>query len=136
MSDTLYYSNYCQHCNALLEFLNKNGYLEKLSFVCVDKRRQDTQGIWYSQQHNGQHVMIPHIVHSVPSLILAENHHLLMGEQIQQHFKPQVQDTEEQRGEGNGEPIEYSQTQLGAQEEGGTSRMLLANSSISGSAYI
>jgi hypothetical protein len=41
-------------------------------------------------------------------------------------------------GNGNGEPVDYSQTQmnLGKVEEGGTNRMFSANSSISGSAYI
>ena len=136
--DTLYYSNYCSHCNSLLEFLNKNGFIDKLSFINIDKRKQDEQGVLYALQHNGKWVLVPHIIHSVPALIVSKNHHLLLGEQIQAHFQSQIQTTTEMAGNGNGEPIEYSQTQmnLGKVEEGGTNRMLSANSSISGSAYI
>ena len=136
MTDTLYYSNYCPHCNKLLEYMNKNGFLDKVSFVCVDKRRQNEQGVWYAQQHNGTNVMIPHIVHSVPSLLCIKNHNLLMGEQIQSYFEPHVQKNQESQGQGNGEPVEFSRVQLGAMEEGGTNRMLTASSSIEGSAYI
>ena len=135
MTDTLYYSNYCPHCNKLLEFMNKNGLLDKVSFVCIDKRRQDNQGVWYAQQYNGQNVMIPHIVHSVPSLLCIKNHNLLMGEQIQSYFEPNLVDKKEKQGEGNGEPLEFSRVQLGAIEDGGSNRMLLANSSIEGSSF-
>jgi|LauGreDrversion2_6_1035139.scaffolds.fasta_scaffold139418_1 hypothetical protein len=136
--DALYYSNYCSHCNSLLEFLNKNGFIDKLSFINIDKRKQDEQGVLYALQHNGKWVLVPHIIHSVPALIVSKNHHLLLGEQIQAHFQSQIQTTTESSGNGNGEPVDYSQTQmnLGKVEEGGTNRMLSANSSISGSAYI
>ena len=36
MTDTLYYSNYCPHCNKLLEFMNKNGLLEKETLLASD----------------------------------------------------------------------------------------------------
>ena len=136
MSDTLYYSNYCPHCNKLLEFMNKNGLLDRVSFVCIDKRRQNEQGVWYAQQYNSQTVMIPHLIHSVPSLLCIKNHNLLMGEQIQAYFEPSITNKQEAQGQGNGEPLEFSVIQLGAVEEGGTNRMLTANSSIEGSAYI
>ena len=136
MTDTLYYSNYCTHCNKLLEYMNKHGLLERVSFVCVDKRRQNEQGVWYAQQYNGSKVMIPHIVHSVPSLLCIKNHNLLMGEQIQAYFEPHIQDKQQEQGQGNGEPMEFSKVQLGAVEDGGTNRMLMASSSIEGSAYI
>jgi hypothetical protein len=115
--------------------MNKNGLLERVSFVCIDKRRQNEQGVWYAQQYNGTNAMIPHIVHSVPSLLCIQNHNLLMGEQIQSYFEPHIKNTQEEQAQGNGEPLEFSKVQLGAMEEGGTNRMLMASSSIEGSAY-
>ena len=131
--DTLYYSNYCPHCTKLLEFMNKNGVLDRVAFVNIDKRKQDAQGIWHAQQQNGKVVMIPHIINSVPALLLIQTHNLLMGEQINAHLQPYIQGQQDGQGQGNGEPLEYSTMQLGAREEGGS--LLLANSSVGGSAY-
>lgn len=132
--DTLYYSNYCPHCSQLLEFMNKNGLLENVAFVNIDKRKQDNSGIWYAQQATGKMVMIPHIVHSVPALLKFQNHNLLMGEQIREYLQPFVQKQQEGQGNGNGEPLEYSTLQLGAREEGGS--LLMASSTIGGSMYV
>ena len=38
MSSILYYSNYCDHCRNLLSILTKSNLLEKIHFLCIDKR--------------------------------------------------------------------------------------------------
>ena len=39
--DTLYYSNYCKHSQRILQFLVKGNLVDKINFMCIDKRQQD-----------------------------------------------------------------------------------------------
>ena len=36
--DIFYYSNYCKHSQRVLQFLVKGGLVDKISFICIDKR--------------------------------------------------------------------------------------------------
>ena len=39
--DILYYSNYCKHSQKLINILTKNNMSDKISFICIDKRKKD-----------------------------------------------------------------------------------------------
>ena len=39
--DTLYYSNYCKHCQRILQFLVKGNLANQINFLCIDKRERD-----------------------------------------------------------------------------------------------
>ena len=41
--DILYYSNYCKHCQKIIQFLSKGGLLESINAYCIDKRRKDSR---------------------------------------------------------------------------------------------
>ena len=115
--DILYYSNYCKHCQQLVQTLVKGNLSNKLSFICIDKRVRDPKN---NQQYivleNGSKVIMPPNIHSVPSLLLIkQNYRLLMGDDILQHFHPQIKQLNEVATNFNGEPISYT---LGATSGG------------------
>lgn len=108
--DILYYSNYCKHCQQLVQTLVKGNLSNKLSFICIDKRVRDPKN---NQQYivleNGSKVIMPPNIHSVPSLLLIkQNYRLLMGDDIMQHFHPQIKQLNEVATNFNGEPTSYT----------------------------
>jgi hypothetical protein len=108
--DILYYSNYCKHCQHLVQTLVKGNLSDKISFVCIDKRVRDPKN---NQQYivleNGSKVVMPPNIHSVPSLLLIkQNYKLLIGDEIMQHLHPQIKQLNEAATNYNGEPISYS----------------------------
>lgn len=108
--DILYYSNYCKHSQQILQTLVKGNVAEKISFICIDKRKQDPKT---NQIHvfleNGSKVLLPPNIHSVPSLLLVkQSYRVLMGEDILKHFHPQMKTQTDQATRGQGEPSAFS----------------------------
>jgi hypothetical protein len=108
--DILYYSNYCKHCQRLVQTLVKGNLSNKISFVCIDKRVRDPKtNQQYIVLENGSKVIMPPNIHSVPSLLLIkQNYRLLMGDDIMQYLHPQIKQLNEVATKYNGEPISYS----------------------------
>lgn len=108
--DILYYSNYCKHCQRLVQTLVKGNLSNKISFVCIDKRVRDAKSNQeYIVLENGSKIVMPPNIHSVPSLLLIkQNYRLLMGDEIMQHLHPQIKQLNEAATNFNGEPISYS----------------------------
>lgn len=86
--DILYYSNYCKHSQSVVQTLVKSNLTDKLSFVCIDKRKRDPQsGQMYIILENGSKVIMPPNIHSVPSMLLIkDNYRIIMGDDILKHF--------------------------------------------------
>ena len=85
--DIFYYSNYCKHSQKVLQFLVKGTLVDKISFICIDKR-------------------LPPNIHSVPSLLLVnQNYHLVTGDDIIRHYEPQIKEKLASANFGNGEPL-------------------------------
>jgi hypothetical protein len=108
--DILYYSNYCKHCQRLVQTLVKGNLSDKISFICIDKRVRDPKN---NQQYivleNGSKVIMPPNIHSVPALLLIkQNYRLLMGDDIMQHFHPQIKQLNAAATNYNGEPVSFS----------------------------
>jgi len=108
--DILYYSNYCKHCQRLVQTLVKGNLSNKISFICIDKRVRDPKN---NQQYivleNGSKVVMPPNIHSVPALLLIkQNYRLLMGDEIMQHLHPQIKQLNDVATNYNGEPISYT----------------------------
>lgn len=108
--DILYYSNNCKYCEKILNYLVKNDIIKHLNCICVDKRQiNQLNGNVNIILENGNSVMLPPNVHSVPSLlILKENYRVVMGEDILKIFNLQVQENNDIATQGNGEPISYT----------------------------
>lgn len=87
--DTLYYSNFCKHSQRVLQFLVKGNLVDKLNFLCVDKREKDPQNNQvYLVLDDGKKVVLPPNVQSVPTLLLVrQGYRVILGEDIIQHFQ-------------------------------------------------
>lgn len=86
--DILYYSNYCKHSQKIVQTLVKNNMQDKLSYICIDKRKKDTSdNQTYIYLENGTRVIMPPNLHSVPGLLMVSNNYqLIYGDDIITHF--------------------------------------------------
>ena len=77
--DILYYSNYCEHSQKIIQFLSKGGLLEKVNAFNIDKRiRDDKTNQTMIVMENGQKVLLPPNIHSVPALLLINNNYKVL----------------------------------------------------------
>lgn len=115
MADILYYSNYCNHSQKLIQYISKHNLIDKLSCVCIDNRSRDSQNNnIIILLENGSKVYLPPSIQSVPTILRkSKNHTLVLGyEQIvsflqsenkyinQQEIRSSILQT-------NNEPISY-----------------------------
>ena len=107
--DILYYSNYCKHCQKLLQTLVKSNMSSKISFICIDKRSVDPKTHQtYIILENSSRVIMPPNIHSVPSLLLIkQNYKVLMGDDILKHYHPEMKALNERATNNNGEPMAF-----------------------------
>ena len=93
MDFIFYYSNYCKHSKEVIQFLTKNGLIDKMNCICIDKRYRDPKtGTMNILMENGRTVILPVNVTNVPSLLQIKNNFtVLVGEDIIKHFQPKVQ---------------------------------------------
>ena len=86
--DILYYSNYCKHSQKIVQALVKNNMQDKLSYICIDKRKKDTSdNQTYIYLENGNRVVMPPNLHSVPGLLMVSNNYqLIYGDDIMTNF--------------------------------------------------
>lgn len=90
MSSILYYSNACANSKRLLQKISTNNAKDDMHFVCVDKRTRKPNGATYVMLGNGQEILLPPSITRVPALLLLNRgHHVLFGEEIDQHIEPQ-----------------------------------------------
>ena len=87
--DTLYYSNYCKHSQRVLQFLVKGNLVNKLNFLCVDKRERDSSSNQiYLILEDGKKVIMPPNVHNVPCLLLPrQGYRVILGDDIIQYYQ-------------------------------------------------
>ena len=107
--DILYYSNYCKHSQKIVQTLVKSKMNEKVSFICIDKRKKNPQdNQTYIELENGAQIVFPPNIHSVPALLLVkENYHVLYGDDILQRYHSDMKNNNSNIVKTNGEPIGY-----------------------------
>lgn len=79
--DIFYYSNLCPHSQKVVQFVVKHQLNDKLSCICVDKRKRDVNN---NQTvvvlENGKQVMLPPNLQSIPAILcVKKNYVLVMG---------------------------------------------------------
>lgn len=107
--DILYYSNYCKHSQKIVQTLVKGNLSDKISFICIDKRKIEpkTQQTFIILE-NGSKVIMPPNIHSVPALLLVkQNYRVMLGDDIMTHFHPQLKQKNEQATNFQGEPMGF-----------------------------
>jgi hypothetical protein len=97
--DTLYYSNYCKHSQRILQFLVKGNLVDKINFMCIDKRQQDdTNNQIYIILEDGKRVVMPPNIQSVPSLLLVQQKYkVILGDDIIQYYQNAVNNNNQKR---------------------------------------
>ena len=107
--DILYYSNYCKHSQKIVQTLVKNNFKDKISFICIDKRKKDpNNNQLYIVLENGSKVVMPPQIHSVPSLLLVKkNYQVIYGDDIIAHYHSKMKEYNNQATNYNGEPLGY-----------------------------
>lgn len=110
--DILYYSNQCPNSRKLLDYITKNGLIDQLNCICIDKRTTDpTTGQLYVERDNGKYIMIPPNIHAVPALLIAkENYRTVYAKDIITYLDPIVSAKISRATGMNGEPIAISIT--------------------------
>jgi len=107
--DILYYSNYCKHCQKLVQTLVKGNLAGKISFICIDKRTTNPKtNQTFVVLENGSKVIMPPNIHSVPSLLLVNKQYkVLMGDEILKHYHPEIKSMNNQAVRPHGEPVAF-----------------------------
>lgn len=108
MSCILYYSNFCEHSKKLLQTITKTQNTNNIHFVCIDKRMKDANGKIFIVLQNGQKLIMPENVKSVPALLLLnDNYKVIYGDDIYRHLKPQMVQEVKQATKNNMEPATF-----------------------------
>jgi hypothetical protein len=108
--DIFYYSNYCKHSQRVLQFLVKGNLVDKISFICIDKRYFDkkTNQTKISLE-DGKMVILPPNIHSVPALLLVnKNYQLVHGDDVVKYYEPMIKEKLASSNFGNGEPLGFA----------------------------
>jgi len=107
--DILYYSNFCKHSQKIVQTLVKGNLSDKISFICIDKRKVDPKTYQtFIYLENGSKVVMPPNIHSVPALLLVkQNYRVMLGDEIMTFFHPQLKKKHDQATNFNGEPSGY-----------------------------
>lgn len=105
-----YYSNYCSHSQKALNLLVKGGLADEIRFICIDKRSRDpTTNQLFIINDNGDRLLMPPNLHSVPALMLIkEQYRLIYGNEIAKHYEPRIVNEKMAATNFNGEPMGMS----------------------------
>lgn len=110
-NDTLFYSNLCPHSKSILSFISKNGFGDKMEFICIDKRCLGKNGEWIIQLDNGTQHLLPPNIDRVPALLLVkQKFQVKYGKEIQDYLSPAVEKKNNDAVQGNGDYLSFSQT--------------------------
>ena len=115
MSSILYYSEFCQHCKNLLRLLSKSKTKDTLHFICIDIREKQANGETHIILENGQKLLLPSTVNTVPSLLLLNNGNKVLGGigKVMEYLKPQQEMEKKIATKNNMEPLAFSTSEMG-----------------------
>ena len=110
--DILYYSNFCQNSQKVIQYISKAGLIDKLNAICIDKRMVDPKtGQMQIQMENGKKILLPPNVHSVPALLIVKrNYSAIFGQEIIKYFEPAILAKIKDANSITGEPVGISLT--------------------------
>ena len=113
MSSVLYYSKYCENCKKLLYELGKTKIQKDIHFLSIDKRVNRGNSV-YIILDNGNEIFMPPNIISVPTLLLLnKGNRLLVGDDVNNFFKPQIMGEKTQAVLSNMEPLAFSGYEMG-----------------------
>ena len=116
MSLALYYSQYCNHCKELLLKLSRTQNKNSIHFICIDKRERNKDGSIYVLLENGQKLLLPSNIKTVPSLLLLHHGNRVLDgmNKIINYLQPSETQLNNKATNHNGEPLAFSFTEMGS----------------------
>ena len=116
MSSVLYYSKFCNHCKELITKIAKTKTKDDIHFVCIDNRQRHKDGTTNIILDNGQRLLLPPNISTVPSILLLHHgNRVLAGiKEILHYLKPGEETIMNQATNFNGEPKAFSFCEMGS----------------------
>jgi len=116
MSSVLYYSKFCEHCKELISKVARSKTKDGIHFVCIDKREKHEDGSWHVILENGQRMLLPSTISTVPSvLLLHHGNRMLTGKiEIEKYLNPGETTIMNEATNFNGEPQAFSLCEMGS----------------------
>ncbi len=105
-----YYSNFCPNSQRVLQFLVRANLTTEVAFICIDKRGRDPNtNQMYIIMENGDRVLMPPNIHSVPALLMLNaNYKVIYGDEIIRYYEPNIVNDKMMATNFNGEPSGFS----------------------------
>lgn len=97
MKPILYYSEYCQYSNSIIQALSQTSIKECIHFINIDKRIIDNGNILILLDNHSR-VPLPSSVSRVPTLIYKDNQnkvHTLVGQNIKNYIFEKINEEKE-----------------------------------------
>jgi len=116
MSSVLYYSKFCNHCKELITRIAKTKTKNDLHFICIDNREKHKDGTINIILDNGQRILLPPNITTVPSVLLLHHGNRVLGgiKEILHYLKPGETTIMNQATNFNGEPQAFSFCEMGS----------------------
>ena len=116
MSSVLYYSKFCNHCKELITRIAKTKTKNEIHFICIDSREKHTDGTTNIILENGQRILLPPNIKTVPAILLLHHgNRVLEGiKEILHYLKPGEETIMNQATNHNGEPQAFSFCEMGS----------------------
>ena len=116
MSSVLYYSKFCKYCKELITKISRTKTKDGMHFVCIDTREKHQDGTTHIVLDNGQRLLLPPNVKTVPSILLLHHgNRVLTGiKEILHYLSPGETQIMNQATNFNGEPQAFSFYEMGS----------------------
>jgi len=113
MSAILFYSNYCTHCQLILQHLSKSKVKDGIHFVCIDKRiKRNNETYVVLENHE---MFLPPNVKSVPSLFLMNRGNAVVeGDEVLSYIIDRTEVENAKATNNNGEPSPFGINDFGS----------------------
>jgi hypothetical protein len=114
MSYVLYYSKYCENCKKILYKVGKDKIKNDIHFLSIDKRKV-IKGKVYIVLSDGKELLMPEEIKEVPALLLLNRgNRIIYGNEILELFNPILEKTKKETNINGGEPLAFSNYEMGA----------------------
>jgi hypothetical protein len=114
MSYVLYYSKYCENCKKILYKVGKDKIKNDIHFLSIDKRKV-IKGKVYIVLSDGKELLMPEEIKEVPALLLLNRgNRIIYGNEILELFNPILEKTNKETNINEGEPLAFSNYEMGA----------------------
>lgn len=109
MKPLLYYSEYCQHCNSIIQSLSQTNLNQHIHFVKIDKRIVEDNTVKILLD-NGNYVPLPPNIKRVPSMVYNDSNnqvHILVGNDIKNYIFEMMNALKENNDDNSLEPESF-----------------------------